>query len=220
MKTENFIRQGFFSVVLAWFIFYTAKNLDYIPYPDELSAMAREKWQKAGVKPEMLQDGDLVLRHGRGFVSDALLSFSTDDPKYSHSGIIKKEGDRIFVYHAIGGEDQEINKTKKQPLEIFLHPQGIQKFAFYRYDLNPKELHDFDSLMTRYYDTGMEFDLDFDMSTDDKMYCSEMIYKALIVATKNKNYISLSQVFDKPYVAIDDLYLNSHCHLIYEYLYD
>jgi len=74
--------------------------------------------------------------------------------------------------------------------------------------------------MDEYYRRGVEFDFDFDMYTDDKMYCSEMIYKALLLATNNENYIPLSHVIEKPYVAIDNLYLNDHCNLIFCFNYD
>ena len=47
-----------------------------------------------------------------------------------------------------------------------------------------------------------------------------MIYKALNVVTNEKNFIPLSTVMDKPYVAVDDLYLNDHCKFLFEYNYD
>jgi hypothetical protein len=35
----------------------------------------------------------------------------------------------------------------------------------------------------------------------------------------DKNYVSLSDVAGKKYVAIDNLYLNQHCNFIYNYNY-
>ena len=57
------------------------------------------------------------------------------------------------------------------------------------------------------------------MATDDKMYCSEMIYKGLVKVTGDPNYITLSKVIDKPYVAIDEMYLNPHCTQLFRYEY-
>ena len=47
-----------------------------------------------------------------------------------------------------------------------------------------------------------------------------MIYKGLVDATGDTNYIALSRVIDKPYVAIDNLYLNAHCKQLFKYEYE
>lgn len=214
------LRQGFFSLVFGLFVFLTVKYSDYIPNPHDINENDRKRWLAAGVQYDQLRDGDLILRHGRGFISDAMLAFSTKDPRYSHSGIIKKENGKVYVYHTIGGEENEVNLMRKEHISIFCHPRAIFGFGIYRYDLEKQQLNSLDSILGSWYDAKMEFDMDFEMETDDKMYCSEMIYKSLILATNDENYVPLSDVLDKPYVAIDDLYLNNHCTIIFEYDYD
>lgn len=209
-----------YTIVFGAFVFYTVKYIDYIPYPKRLSEDHRKKWVATGLDTSTLKDGDLVLRHSKGFVSDAILTFSTNDPQYSHSGIFRRKQGKPYVMHATGGEENVSNEMKWEPLELYCHPSAVFKFAVYRYDLPPEQLQHFLSLMDGYYKKGVEFDLDFDMYTDDKMYCSEMIYKALAIATNDENYVPLSEVLDKPYVAIDNLYLNDHCNLIFNYDYD
>jgi hypothetical protein len=55
---------------------------------------------------------------------------------------------------------------------------------------------------------GMEFDLELDLSTDDKMYCSEIIYKSLLAVTKTDT-IEVDRISTtKPYIPLDKLYLN------------
>ena len=79
----------------------------------------------------------------------------------------------------------------------------------------------FMAIMDKNYEQGVQFDLDFDMTTDETMYCSEMIYKAMEeVRGKEGNFITLSTVGQKPYVAIDDLYFNEYTTEIYRYEYD
>ncbi|MFM7234723.1 MAG: hypothetical protein ACKOZM_09035, partial [Flavobacteriales bacterium] len=63
----------------------------------------RELWRKA--KPDLtaLRNGDIIFRHGRGMVSNTLLSLSQTDKRYSHAGVIAIEEGVVFVYHCIGG---------------------------------------------------------------------------------------------------------------------
>src|SRR3954464_10834717 len=69
------------------------------------SEAALQKWSHAKVDISRLQTGDLIFRHGRGFISNALMSFSQHEKKYSHAGIISVENNEVYVYHCIGGEE-------------------------------------------------------------------------------------------------------------------
>jgi Permuted papain-like amidase enzyme, YaeF/YiiX, C92 family len=220
MKPLDRVRQGTFTLIFGWFAIYTANNVDFNPYPKWLNEKHQKQWEAVGLDESQLQEGDLVLRHARGFVSDAILSFSTNDPQYSHSGIVRKIKGKTYVYHASGGEENMSNSMKCDELALYCHPAAIFKFGVFHFDLPDHQRAKFISILDEWYKQGVEFDFDFDMYTDDKMYCSEMIYKALTLATNDKNYIPLSRVIDKPYVAIDNLYLNDHCNLIFDFNYD
>lgn len=220
MMTIDRVRQGTFTLVFGLFVFYTLRYIDFNPYPKWLNEQQMKQWLAAGLDESTLMDGDLVLRHSKGFVSDAILTFQTQDPQFSHSGIVKKIDGKTFIYHATGGEENVSQKMKCEPIAIYCHPAATYKFGVFRWDLSDEQRERFVSILDGYYKSGLEFDLDFDMTTDSKMYCSEMIYKALVIATNDKNYIALSKVIDKPYVAIDNLYLNDHCKNIFNYEYD
>src|SRR5262245_875698 len=105
MKISDRIRQGAFTLIFGYFTFYTVKYMDFNPYPKWMREKDLKAWKATGLDESTLQDGDLVLRHAKGFVSDAILTFSTNDPKYSHSGIVKKIDGKTYVYHTSGGEE-------------------------------------------------------------------------------------------------------------------
>ncbi|MBK9451435.1 MAG: hypothetical protein IPN95_18890 [Bacteroidetes bacterium] len=220
MKFSDRIRQGTFTMIFGFFVFYTIRYIDFNPYPKWLTEHQMQQWLGAGLDESTLQDGDLVLRHSKGFVSDAILTFQTQDPQYSHSGIVKKKEGKTYIYHATGGEENVSQKMKCDPIAIYCHPAATYKFGVFRWDLPEDQRAKFMKSLDHWYKTEMEFDLDFDMTTDDKMYCSEMIYKGLVDATGDTNYIALSRVIDKPYVAIDNLYLNAHCKQLFKYEYE
>lgn len=206
-------------MIFGFFVVYTIQYFDFNPYPKWLTEKQKAQWEAAGLDESSLVDGDLVLRHSKGFVSDAILTFQTKDPQYSHSGIVRKIDGKTYVYHATGGEENVTQKMKRDKIEIYCHPAATYKFGVFRWALTDDQRKEFVEILDRWYEGGMEFDLDFDMATDDKMYCSEMIYKGLVKVTGDPNYITLSKVIDKPYVAIDDMYLNPHCTKLFQYEY-
>jgi hypothetical protein len=208
-----------FLIVLAavsCFAFLHFNESEHIFLSKEIS---QQKWNAANPGNSLLQTGDLIFRHSRGAISNMLMSFSQHEKKYSHAGIISKEDGNVFVYHAIGGEENKSNKMRKDLLSVFCNPSAVHSFGIYRLNLDKGQLEKVDSMIKENYRRGLEFDTKFDLATDDKMYCSEFVYKTILKAVNDPDYLSLSQVSGKKYVSCDDLYLNSHCRNIYSYEY-
>ncbi len=178
-----------------------------------------EKWNHAKPDLSSLHTGDLIFRHGRGAISNMLMAFSQRQATYSHTGIIHLENKKVLVYHAIGGEENLTNKLRKDPIEVFCNPDDVHSFGIYRLDLTENQLAKVDSIAGNYFKSGLEFDTKFDFSTNEKMYCSEFVYKVITKVADNENYLSLSTVSGQNYVACDDLYLNAHSRFIYSYNY-
>lgn len=197
----------------AYFYFHEKEHVGFT------NEIIQHKWSHAKPDCSTLHSGDLIFRHGRGAISNMLMAFSTHEAKYSHAGIVSVENNKVFVYHAIGGEENVSNKLRKDPIEVFCNPNDVHSFGIYRLDLNEKQLLQVDSIAESYYKDGLEFDTKFDLKTDDKMYCSEFVYKIILRVTRNENYLSLTTVSGMNYVACDNLYLNAHSRFIYSYTY-
>lgn len=155
--------------------------------------------------------GDLVVRSGTGIISDMFRKFSLHDQKYSHAGLLSVEDGRAYVYHTIGGEENVTNKLRKETLESFCNPLSNEAAAIYRYPLTKKEEENVAAKVQYYYKEGLEFDTKLDLETDEKMYCSEFVYKVISRCTANKNMIPLTSISGISYVAIDNLYINAFC---------
>lgn len=176
-------------------------------------------WKSANPPSGLLQNGDLIFRHGRGFVSNAFRQLSLRDHRYSHAGIVHLEQGKVFIYHCIGGEENLSNKMRKESLEEFCKPEFVHSFGIYRTDLDASALNTLDAEVGELYKKGLEFDMDFDMKTDGKMYCTEMIYKELIKVSGDKNFLPLTKFSGKTYASCDNIYLSPHCRKIYAYSY-
>jgi len=203
-------------VISSAFTYFHFSEKEHLRMPVE---KVNDLWNHAKPDSAKLQSGDLIFRHGRGAISNGLMALNLREKKYSHVGIIHIENEKVFVYHAIGGEENKTNKLRKDPVEVFCNPNDIHSFAVYRLDLSEDQRKEEDSLSRVYYKSGLEFDTKFDLSTNDKMYCTEFVYKIVSRITGNLNYISLSAFSGMKYIACDNLYLNSHSKFIYSYNY-
>lgn len=157
-----------------------------------------------------VRTGDLIMRTGNDFTSDVMRKLSIHDKTYSHSGIASLENDTLFVYHAMGGEWNPDKKIRRDPFELFCNPHENRGFGIYRYQLDENQLGRFTDAAKKYYREGVTFDMKFDLSTDDKMYCTEYIFKALSdilpITTTSINGIA--------YIAPDNLYQIKECVMI------
>lgn len=172
-------------------------------------------WSSLGFPLDRLQTGDLILRHSEGFSSDIFKGASKRENLYSHAGITIRNSDgTVDVYHMLGGVENPNFNLKKDSVQAFVSPTFAKAFAIYHYDLTDEERIHIDSLVRYYYKSNLQFDMDFDLKSDKKMYCSEFVYKVILFATHRKDYIHLSVENGKKFVGIDDLYLNIHSTLL------
>ncbi len=172
-------------------------------------------WSSLGFPLDRLQTGDLILRHSEGFSSDIFKGASKRENLYSHAGITIRNSDgTVDVYHMLGGVENPNFNLKKDSVQAFVSPTFAKAFAIYHYDLTDEERIHIDSLVRYYYKSNLQFDMDFDLKSDKKMYCSEFVHKVILFATHRKDYIHLSVEYGKKFVGIDDLYLNIHSTLL------
>ena len=104
----------------------------------------------------------------------------------------------------------------RQPLQDFCDPQQADKFAVYRYGLNKEQKDSLSGIVRLYYKQKLQFDLFFNFYTNDKMYCSEFVFKCLNQALHGRLNRLLHTNESVLYVTIDDLYRNDKAKLITE----
>lgn len=157
-----------------------------------------------------LKNGDIILRRGYGMDSIVAANFSDKEKRYSHAGVIVIENDKVYVMHSQKSIPKGFDGVVKENLSSYL--KQVKIWAVYRYlDIDRSKLIDY---MKSILKNGVRFDMDFDISTNDKMYCSEFVYKSFN-AVSNKPIIQATKRFiSKQYVTITDLYINTHTHLV------
>ncbi len=166
-----------------------------------------------------LHNGDIVTREGNDFTSQGLKSLNQRDRTYSHIGIISVEKDSVFVYHALGGQWNPDEKLMRENILSFADPYSNNKLGFFRFNINNDSIENVVRLTKDWYKKGLQFDMDFDLSTKDKMYCAEFVYNAFQDGTHELLSFPLSQLKNFTFVGVDDIFLHHACSSIAQISY-
>lgn len=127
----------------------------------------------------LFQDGDLILRSGKGIFSDFFKSVGTRKSPYSHVGIIYLHGSEVFVIHTEANELTGKGYAKIDALDIFLNDSNASASCIYRL----KEASNYYGkksvdIAIQFAKNKVPFDLNFDISTHDKLYCTKLVWLA------------------------------------------
>ncbi len=114
------------------------------------------------------QEGDVLFQSlPHGALTNAIEG-STHSP-WSHCGIVARERDQWVVYEAYGS-------VQHVPLDTFWKRTRRHQFAVYRWK-QPHDAQINDILAAVRTRVGLPYDAKYEMD-DEKIYCSELIYKA------------------------------------------
>ena len=153
----------------------------------------------------------MITRTGNDFTSFCFRQFCQTDKTYSHCGIAIIENDTVFVYHALGGEFNPDQKILREPLSLFLAPSANYGFGMFRFDITGIQKEKLITVTEEAFRQGIRFDMQFDLASDEKMYCSEFTAKMFCKAYGNDTLFTSSRIADFEFLAPDNLFLNPHC---------
>lgn len=153
----------------------------------------------------LVKTGDIVLRSGNDAISELFRNFNRKDKTWSHCGVVVIENDYPFVYHCIGGEDNPQQQMLRDSIAKFVDAAKNLAAGIVRYELDSVIKTQFVQQVKRYYGQHVLFDLNFDLSTDDKLYCAEMIYKSFLHATGDTTFMQPYKHEGFRYVAVEQL---------------
>jgi hypothetical protein len=185
-----------------------------------------------------LREGDLVLRMNRDPSSRFIKNLNQKDKSYSHSGIVLFEHGYPYVYHIVNGEENPDQKIRRDSLVNFCSPRQNLAYGIYRYDMSAPEISNLKDIIHEWYAKGLRFDSLFNLQSNDRLYCSEMVSKALTQATNKRitidpvrlnmaeaalltaySHLPISYTSSLPVIPIDALYLNPFCRVVKKYDY-
>lgn len=152
------------------------------------------------------ESGDLIFRKGNGFFSQYFADAGSRQKRYSHVGILFRQGDSVFVYHIEADEFSGKGNMKKEPLKTFL--QDIKVFKVRNLAVG----HEIRKTIIRKADSLLEkkvgFDMDFDYTTHDKFYCTELVAYILNSSTPSFRIKPTWVLNHQKYYSVDDIYFS------------
>jgi uncharacterized protein YnzC (UPF0291/DUF896 family) len=166
-----------------------------------------------------IRSGDLVTRTGNDFTSQSLRSLNRRNKTYSHCGIASIENDSLFIYHAIGGEWNPDEKLRRDPWILFAEPYSNNGVGQFRFTLADSTMSDLLKIVKTFYTDQLRFDMDFDLASDDRMYCAEFIYKSFLKAGKGQLRFNRSYINGFEFIGVDDIFLHPICKKLAEIRY-
>ena len=175
-------------------------------------------WNKHAVDTavSILRSGYIVLRMGLGADSHLLAQMNRKDKSYSHCGVVMVENGYPFVYHCVGGEDNPDERLRRDSAKFFFSPLNNAGIAIVNYNFAEDDVSRLRQVVDTYYRSKPKFDMHFDLKTDDELYCSEFVYKALNKAMNDTAFIRPTKVLGCTFVGIDDLFINGHAHILWQ----
>ena len=202
------------------------------PLPD---SVLNERWKVINRVKDSIREGDLILRCGNDFISESLSDFSQQEKLYSHSGIAIMDDEIMYVYSNMAGDINPDEIMRRDNIDSFITPVNNVAVGIYSYYITNEELEKLKKIIHTHYLNKLPFDMNFDLSTNDKMYCAELIAKAVEDATSKRIVFSKSLINNalkekymkkllekkiipsakmadqREYLALDNLYFNPHC---------
>jgi len=154
-----------------------------------------------------LQSGDLIFRRGISIESQIVL-LTDQESDFSHVGMIYKIKGEVFVIHTVPREDDaDPGYIKLESIDEFLSEGKADRLAVYRLIQNSSEkINIASSYAYNCYIKNYRFDNNYDLVSDKKLYCTELIWKAYKLAgidlvcnrLKNINIIVTSRTMIMP----------------------
>lgn len=131
----------------------------------------------------LLETGDVIFRRGNSMISNFILATDSES-LYSHVGLIKKVDGKAFVIHAsIDESPEDEGVVRLDPLEHFLAVDKASSSAIYRLHQEQQPLAEKAiEVALSYVNQKVLFDVDFDLSTPEKLYCTELVWRAYLEA--------------------------------------
>ena len=128
----------------------------------------------------LIHNGDIILRHGYGMASDIIVKTLNEQYDISHCAIVCKDSNQINVIHSVSQSLSDFDGVQTQTLKRFITDSKENSVIVVRYK-NP--LYSDNSLIAEraayYLSKKIPFDNDFDIQDSSKIYCTELIWRAI-----------------------------------------
>ena len=137
-----------------------------------------------GIDPGLLENGDLIFRRGQSIASRLVLAADARSI-YSHVGLLLLDGSEARVVHAVpaetGGDPAPV---RVEPLTSFIDARHTSAVSVRRLE-HVRASHYAAlsaSIASNYARESLPFEDRFDLESQDRLYCTELVWRAYLEA--------------------------------------
>ncbi|MBK9175820.1 MAG: hypothetical protein IPM46_05670 [Flavobacteriales bacterium] len=144
----------------------------------ETEGAAIERYSLTNDEVALLQDGDLILRRGHGWVSDVIANVLKEEYDLSHCGIIAEHEGGLWVIHSVSNSVSDSDGMQAHRLQAFVSQSkhGSVVVTRLRTDRDRSGI----ALRAKHYlRRKVPFDHRFDRNDTTSLFCSELIARIL-----------------------------------------
>lgn len=132
---------------------------------------------RARINTEGLRSGDIIFRRGPSFESQAVMTMDGGST-FSHVGIVSKENGETLIVHVVSGEGAP-DVTRIEPIEDYLRSDRALAASGFRVVTDrPSQIETAVQFSKEYAKRRVPFDNNFDLTSDDALYCTELVWRA------------------------------------------
>lgn len=164
-------------LIPVFFIFMTLGSCNVEP--------SNEKKALYTLSPEeknLIQEGDIILRHGYGMVSNIISKTLKEEYSLSHCAIVVKDSlDNYKVVHSVSQSISDYDGVQIQDFNLFINDSKPNSVIIVRY----KALEEDHKAMVRektmkFLNQQIPFDHKFDISDTTEFFCTELIWRVFL----------------------------------------
>jgi len=143
------------------------------------AAEKNSTYRLTGEEKGLLQEGDIIFRHGFGLISDAIVKYAQDIYPISHCGIVVKDSlGELFVIHTVSNTLADIDGVQQDNLDKFIKESHLNSVIVSRYNHADSLLPTKIAEQAKYYlSRQVPFDHHFDCNDSTAFFCTELVWK-------------------------------------------
>ncbi|MFM2206737.1 MAG: hypothetical protein RL213_712 [Bacteroidota bacterium] len=161
----------------------------------------------------LLRQGDIILRCGKGVISDIFLRMSLHDRSFSHAGVLCRDEGKWTVLHML--ESESGRELFSESLYDYCSDSKADSIAVFRLTESADTVEKVMDACQALKRNPPVFDERFDLGSDSELYCTELVYKVYRSASSGLISLPLTEIAGYLYCACDNLYLNRYAKQIY-----
>jgi len=172
------------TVIIFIIILSVTASLRLFLYAYEHRSMQEQSFYRYALSEgelNKIQDGDIILRHGYGLVSDMIVEQLDEKYDISHCAIVCKSDTQFQVIHSVSSTLSNIDGVQAQDIRSFIRDSQYNSVIVIRYkpQIN-KPLSAMSRRAKDYLKRQIPFDNGFNIEFSSEFYCTELLWKVII----------------------------------------